>query len=193
MLLCLDIGFGNMGWSVFNKGRLQACGVIKTTKTKKKMVRVADDNAVRCAYIARELSEIISTYKVKGVVGEAPSGGSQNASAAVKMALAMGTAVGVFESRNIPAEWYTPGDIKKAAVGRATGTKHEIMMVVAERLGLKVEKKKIKAPRSKLGYRIDYRFHAVGRKWPGGTFEHIADSICAYWAANTGVLVKMFG
>ncbi len=63
MLLSLDVGFKNTGWTVFDNGSPVKCGCIITEKSKKKGVRTADENAYRAAQLARKLKDIVNTYQ----------------------------------------------------------------------------------------------------------------------------------
>jgi crossover junction endodeoxyribonuclease RuvC len=182
MLLSLDIGFSATGWSLFQGGNLIFCGVIKTEKTRKKNVRVADDNAYRCMQIANDLKEIITSYQVNAVIGELPHGGSENARAASHMGMAVGVIVGVAGAFSLPCEWCTPYDVKKALCGSLKASKQEVMDAVARKYGwMKTKKNK----------RVTYSIGDLS--FPKITFEHVADSIGAYEALRLGNLVKMFG
>lgn len=169
MLLSLDVGFRNMGWVVFHGGKIFACGVIETEKARNKQTRVADDNAWRSAELAKGLQEIIQTYNVRGVIGELPSGGAQNAIAMSQMSMATAVASAVCALLDIPCEWVSPGDLKKALVGKRSASKEEIMIRVR---GLYPE---ADFPMTK------------------GKFEHVADAVGAYHALKNGNLVRLFG
>lgn len=167
-VLVLDIAFANMGWSVIEGGNVVAFGTIRTEKSKKKTVRVSDDRATRAALLAEELNQIIVGHKPKGILGELPSG-AQNAAAATSMAYAAGVVVGVATSHGLPCEWISEGDSKKAAIGKRTGTKEEMM---------------------------DWARSAhPGVVFPSAKchFEHVADSLAAYNGLKHGVLARAFG
>ena len=183
MLLACDAGFANFGWAVMEKGIVRNVGVIVTSKCKKKSVRVSDDYATRSAKIASSLQDIILMYGVDGIIGELPSGGAQSAKAACMMSISTAIVSSVAAIYELPTEWCTPGDVKKAVAGRLSAPKHEIMDRIAESYGWKVEKK---------GNRVTY--FPCDQKYPKGTFEHVADAIGAYWALkDVGNLVKIFG
>lgn len=187
MLLALDIGFSHTGWSVWERGKLLDFGCIHTEKSKKKSARVADDNAARCAKLARELNGLIDEFIVQGIVGELPSGGAQSAAAIKHMAMASGVVAAVAVSRDIPVEWATPTDVKKAITGKRSATKNEIMDRVCSRLKGERDEK----PHGR-GKRVRYTlpgFPTVGPK----DFEHVADSMGAYWALQDDLLVRTFG
>ncbi len=168
MLLCLDIAFANTGWSALDKGVPVAWGTIRTEKDKRKSTKVSDDKASRAALFASELSDVINQYKPLGIVGELPSG-SQNANAANLLGWAGGIVVATATVYGIPCEWISEGDSKKAALGRRTGTKEEMMEWA--------------------------RATFPGSDFPKAKthFEHIADSLAAYNGLKNGVLVRAFG
>lgn len=168
MLLTLDIAFKNLGWAMLDKGVIVDYGTIRTEKTKKKNVLVSDDKATRAATIALELHDIINKYNPGGIVGELPSG-SQNASAANLLGWASGIVVGLAAYHNLPCEWISEGDSKKAALGVRSATKESMMTWAAETFP------NIKFPAAKCH------------------FEHVADSLGAYNGLKSGVLVRMFG
>ena len=191
MLLSLDVGFAKTGWSVFDGGQPVACGITQQPKSAKKSVRTADDNVFRAGLLATSLKSIIEQYGCKAVIGELPSGGAQSASAMRDMAAATCTIAGVVACLGIPCEWCTPRDVKIAATGLQSGTKEEIMLAVCRRYYWQIDLKtrtNIKGTEVK-----SYTFYVLGKKYPGGVFEDIADSIAAYWALSTGNMVKMFG
>jgi Holliday junction resolvasome RuvABC endonuclease subunit len=172
MLLSLDVGFANMGWAVFEDGVVQGCGTIITQKSKKKTTRAADDYAARASRLARELSEIISEYNVKGIVGELPSGGAQNAKAMAQMNMATAVVSAVATLQSLPTEWTTPNEVKLAVTGYRSATKKEIKDTI----------------RKKFKDKGGYLFPKAE-----GVFEHIADAVGAYLASQDGNLVRMFG
>jgi len=168
MLLALDVAFANMGWSVLEGGKIAAFGTIRTEKDKRKTTRVSDDRAARAAYLACELDIVIKTSNVKGIIAELPSG-SQNAVAASLMAYASGVVVGVAAANNLPCEWISEGDSKKAAIGKRSATKEE-MMEWARAAYPGVEFPKAKCH-----------------------FEHVADSLAAYNGLKHSTLARAFG
>lgn len=168
-LLALDVGFAKMGWCIFIGGEPIEWGIIKTAKTKKKMVRVADDNASRAAYVAKELAEILDTFEVEGVVAEIPHGGAQSAKAMAFMASATALVSAVLSILDVPVEYVTPSEVKKAICGKLSASKDEMMEGVRNRYS------HISFPTTK------------------AQFEDVADAIGAYIAARDGNLVKLFG
>lgn len=167
-ILALDIAFANLGWAVFQNGKPVAYGTLKTEKDARKTVKASDDRASRAAVLAEGLKYIIGQYGPQGIVGELPSG-SQNAVAAYLMAMASGVVVGVASANGLPCEWISEGDSKKAALGKRTATKEEMMDWCRGAWG-EVEFPKIKSH-----------------------FEHVADACAAYNGLKSGVLVRAFG
>jgi len=182
MLLSLDVGFANMGWAVFHNKKPVALGSISSSKSKRKGLRVADDNADRAIYISSELNKLIYSTNCSAIIGELPSGGSQNAKAAYQMGIATGIVSALVSFHGLPCEWCIPGDIKKAVTGKRNATKEEIMDTVAS----KYEWLHRKKGNSTLYYTSVGTFNK-------GSFEHIADAIGTYWALQNNNLVKMFG
>lgn len=194
MIISLDIGFSNTGWSIFDKGGLLAVGIIQTKKTEKRMIRVSDDNIRRCVEIANELDILKQKYKLQGLLGELPSG-SQNARAANQFGLIIGTVGVAAHFLGLPAEWCSQQEVKKAVSGNRFATKDEIMQAICELTGTKKTEKVISINKGKRSGKntIKKTYHLLGKKFPESKFEHIADSIGVYMAMKTGNLVKMFG
>jgi Holliday junction resolvasome RuvABC endonuclease subunit len=168
-LLALDVGFAKMGWCVFDNGEPIAFGIIKTAKSGKKNVRVADDRAYMAGYLAAELKRVICDHKVCGCVGELPSGGAKSAKAMAYMAAGIAVASSVLSVLKIPVEWTTPTEGKMALCGKRNASKVEMMDAV----------------------RKEYP-HIL---WPKvkAKFEDVADAVGAYRAAKDGTLVRLFG
>lgn len=184
MLLSLDVGFSNTGWSIWENGRLIKCGVIETEKSNRKSARVADDNAERSAKIAREIRALVDENFIQGIVGELPSSGGQSARAISHMAMATACIAASAALLNIPVEWTTPNEVKVAMTGMRSASKREMMDEAIKRIpGAQCEKEK---------RALWFVIPGVGR-FCAGTFEHIADSIGAYFALRDGLLVRTFG
>lgn len=166
--MALDIAFANLGWAAIREGVPVGYGVIRTVKDKRKTVRVADDKAARAAELASGLVNLVRTFNPDGIVGELPHG-SINASAANLLGYASGVVVGVATAFNLPCEWISEGDSKKAAIGKRTGTKEEMMKWATATFDIQMK------PKSR------------------SQFEHIADALAAYNGLRNGVLVRAFG
>ena len=168
MILSADVGFKNLGYTLWHKGKLMKCGCIITDKAKGKTTRVSDDNAFRSAQLALSLKDVIKAHKVQGIVGELPSGGALSAKAMCKMAMATAVISAVASVMEIPVEWTSPNDVKLAVCGMRSATKDEMM--------------------DKVRAMYDFAFPSTKTD-----FEHIADSVGAYLALRNGNLVKLFG
>ena len=194
MIISLDIGFSNTGWSIFNKGGLLDIGVIQTKKTAKRMIRVSDDNVRRCVEIANELDKLKQKHGLQGVLGELPSG-SQNARAANQFGLIIGTVGVAAHLLGLPAEWCSQQEVKKAVTGNRFGGKGDVMTAICDIVGVTKTTKIIKITKGKRKGKetVKTTYHIMGKKFPESKFEHIADSIGVYMALKTGNLVKMFG
>lgn len=194
MLLCLDIAFENIGWSIFDGKRPVALGLIHAPKSGKKIVRIADERADRCATMVGDLMGLVSQYEIPGIIGELPSG-SQNAAAANLLGWAAGLVVSMCRILELPAEWVNQNDVKIATTGKKNATKHEIMDNVARRYGWERSEKVIQITKGKRKGKTTRQvtYQALGEKYPAGKFEHIADSIGVYWASRDRNLVRLFG
>lgn len=182
MLASFDIGFANTGYVIFDNKKPIACGVIKTEKTTKKNTRVSDDHSARSIVLAKNIDDLIYNYEIEGIIGELPSGGAQNARAMAFMMSAISIISSVGALCDLPMEWATPTDVKKAVTGKRSATKEEMMLRISQKFEFKIIKKK---------KRIDY-ITPFG-KFPKGQFEHIADAFGVYLALQNDNLVKMFG
>jgi Holliday junction resolvasome RuvABC endonuclease subunit len=182
MVLSLDVGFKSTGWTVWKQGEPYDCGVIITEKSQKKSTRTADDHSARAAKMAGDILSICTKYDVQAVVGELPSGGAQSYKAGVMMGMATAVVSSVFEILEIPCEWTTPNEVKIAMTGYRSATKDEMMEAALEKFGGTIRPS---------GRSRKYEF--CGKEFPAGMFEHIADSIGAYLALQSGNLIKMFG
>lgn len=194
MLISLDIGFSHTGWSIFDKGGLVDIGLIETEKTEKKMIRTSDDNVRRCIDIADSLDTLKQKYKIQGMLGELPAG-TQNARAANHFGLIIGTVGVTAHFLNLPAEWCSQQEVKKAVAGDRFATKDEIMKIICEITGTKKIEQIVLIKKGKRKGKTTIRktYHLLNKKFPESKFEHIADSIGVYMALKTGNLVKMFG
>lgn len=166
-ILAVDAGFVSCGWAVLNGGAIVAAGCIRTEKSsRKKTIRVADDDAERCQVLARELARIIRAHHVAGIVAELPSAGAKGARAIGCMARAAAILATVAELLQIPAEWCTPQEVKKIT-GRKDVSKEDVEAVVLKRW-----------PDAPLPTAKCER-------------EHVADALGAYIAAENGTLVRL--
>ena len=181
-LMSLDVGFSATGYVIWENNKPVACGVVKTESTTKKTVRTADDNSSRSMEMANAFKRIIKEHDVKGIVGELPSGGAQSARAITHMALATGVVSAVAAMAGIPCEWCTPIDNKKVMTGKRSASKEEMMNEAVRRCGGSYRTS---------GRACYYRLTKELDEYPGGSFEHIADAVGAYYALENCTLVKL--
>ncbi|MBE7462882.1 MAG: hypothetical protein HS116_05230 [Planctomycetes bacterium] len=166
-ILTLDAGFTSTGWAVLEGGGIVAAGCIRTERSaKKRGIRVADDDADRCATIARGLAGIVQNYAIRGIVCEAPSGGAKGARAIACMARAGAIVATVAELLALPCEWVTPQAVKRTA-GTGAVSKADVEAVILRRW------QDAPLPRLKCER------------------EHVTDALGAYLAAEHGQLVRM--
>jgi len=127
-ILTNDPSIRAWGWVVINgKGRILEKGCIKTeTAGKKRRIRKGDEDVHRTEEIVEELLRVIKKYNIQYILSELPHG-SQNASAAKMIGICVGIIVGISKPLDIGVEWYSEGDSKKAAYGRVSGDKQEMI------------------------------------------------------------------
>jgi len=199
MLLCLDVAFSHLGWSVFERGIPLDGGVIEAQVDGKKKRLVSDERADRCASMVNQILDIIDKNNIRGtpirgVIGELPSG-SQNAAAANQLGIASGMVVTLCLLKDLPAEWVSQNDVKRAVTGKLSATKEEIMNKVAVWYKWPMEEKVIEIGKGKRAGQTSTQvtYCAFGKRFPKGLFEHVADSIGVYWSSRHRNLVRMCG
>lgn len=196
MLLTCDVAFSHFGWVAIDGEKPIACGVIETEKTKRKGILVSNDYFARSTKLVSELESVISTYSVKGILAELPSGGAKSSRAAIQMNMATGLVAAVAHFMKLPSEFCTPGDVKMATVGSKSASKLEIMDFVIEYFGGKKIIKNVKCrttAKCPEGIRIDSTYHFLGQKFGVGKFEHIADALGVWiYLKNNGNLIRLF-
>ena len=193
-LLALDMAYGNIGYTVWRKGKPVDCGVIMSEKCKDRKLRVSDWQADQCAEMAMKLKGLIEDHDIRGIVGEIP-GGSQSAKAAKCNGMVTALVASVAYIIGVPVEYCTPDAVKKATAGKKNASKTEIMDWVVGRFGGRKAVTEVKVTKGKragkVSERVDYMF--LEAKFPKTKFEHVADSVGAYMASRSGNLVRMFG
>lgn len=187
MLLSLDVGFRNMGWSAIDdKSReLIDCGVIQTRKAKDKRIKYTDQFYKNAQDLFHGLSELVKKVEPFAMIGELPHGGGQNARAIAQMMSAISIVSGVSFFHDLPTEWCTPTDVKMAVTGKQNASKMDIMLAIAKKFEIPIEQKEIGCrvtKKNKNGTRTERRFVFKDRRINEGRFEHIADSCGAYLA-----------
>lgn len=197
MLLTCDIAFTHFGWVALNDGKPEACGVIETEKTKRKGILVSNDYFNRSIKIATELDEVVKTFGIKGILGELPSGGAKSSRAAIQMNMATGIVATFCRLKELPAEFCTPNDVKRATIGNLSATKPEIMDFIIKKFPGKKTIKYQKCRVSKNhpdGKKPVYTYHFCGQKFGTTRFEHIADSMGVFmYLKDNGNLAKIYG
>ncbi len=191
-LLCLDIGFSNMGYSLFEHGGLWAQGLLITKKSEKKNVRVSDDYANRCASLTQQVVSLCNNINLIGICAELPSG-TQNARAAAQMSMALAVVASSAFFLNLPTEYYTAQEVKVAATGIKNASKEEIKLAIADKFNFVRTTKESKITKGKRVGKITVReIYSMGaHDYTGGDFEHIADSIGVFLAAQHNNLVRL--
>ena len=129
MILTNDPSFTAWGWAVINANNdeIVRTGCIKTDSNAKKLrIRKGDDRVRRINEIGTELLEIIHEHNVKFIVCELPHG-SQNAAAAVMMGASAAIMELISITQEIPIDYYSEADAKKALLGKSSASKMETM------------------------------------------------------------------
>jgi len=189
MILAVDPGYRNYGVTIWKNDKLINAGCIHTVKSKKKLLRVADDDVQRIQHITRHLSKVIKDYKIKGVLGELPPAGVQNAKAAKGLGIALGLSVALFEEFNLPVEWATPGEVKKA-IGKKNASKENMMSWAIQKQKGAITYNKVFIKKAKKN-RLDPVYWLLDQKFTKNSFEHIADSIGVYEALKESAIGKI--
>jgi Holliday junction resolvasome RuvABC endonuclease subunit len=168
-IMGIDAGFTHTGIVVVEDNKVVHHETVRTKKdSHKKAVRVADDDAERCRVLTAALQKVIQEYEPAAAFVELPSGGAQGARANRTMGMAAAFVVAVLEVFQVPAEWVTPGMVKKAAAGRKDASKQDVQDAVKET--------------------FDWSEHPLGGyKWQ---VEHAADAAGALLAGRGGQLWK---
>ncbi|WP_374712267.1 crossover junction endodeoxyribonuclease RuvC [Symbiobacterium terraclitae] len=163
----IDAGLQGMGVVIARGRTIVYAGTSRTQKSGKKGLRVADDDADRCQQHARFLLGVVQEWKPQGAVVELPSGGAQGARANRSMGLATGVVAAALEAAGLPAEWVTPGAVKKAATGRKDASKDEVEQAVRRAFNWQAQPPRTKAEA-----------------------EHVFDAAGALLAAENGTLLR---
>ena len=174
IVLGIDAGFTATGLTAIELGasgqlsQVIASKCVRTQPTKdKRAVRVADDDAERCMFLARAIQAFLQGWDPRAVVVELPGGGAQGARAIRAMALATGVVSAVLANNGYPVEWVTPQAVKKAATGRRDGSKEDVQQAVIARFDWGEQLPKTAAER-----------------------EHVCDAAGAVMAAEHGALIQ---
>ena len=136
IILSCDPSFTAWGFVVMQDRRVRLAGCIKTEPSAKKLrIRKGDDRVRRASEIIHVLMQVIKENEVVFIVSELPHG-SQNASAAVMIGLVIGILQTLSMTLDIPVEWYSEDDGKKAVTGRKGPSKQDIIDAVDKIYGV---------------------------------------------------------
>ena len=137
-VLTCDPSFTAWGWAVVQNHIVIDHGCIKTVpEAKKRRIRQGDDRVRRTTEIILSLMETIGNHRIAFIVSELPHG-SQNAKAAVMIGVVVGILQAISELWEIPIEWYSENDAKKALLGRVSASKGEVIEVVEQTLDITI-------------------------------------------------------
>lgn len=164
-VLAIDPSLREFGLSVISEGKVLHGYCIKTDpKNKKLRIRKGDDNVRRVSEINEVLLSTLIQYDINYIVSELPSG-TQSASAATALGLAIGIVQTAAMSFDIGIDWYSEGDAKKCLLGKTSAEKIEVFNAIHSK----------------------YKF-----AWPKAQYKRyaIADSLAVYHVArkNSAVL-----
>jgi len=193
MILALDPSYTGYGCSVIDPtGKIINIGTMHTEKSKKKLLRVADDDVQRIMVLTTGLSKVIHRYNIKGVLAELPPSSSQNANAAKGLAMCIALTVALLTELKIPVEWATPNEVKQAMTGKKNASKEEMMAAACKRYNWEIKTKDVYSKQTHKIVRTDSIYMPLGRPMGKNDFEHIADSLGAYEALKNSNVAKMF-
>lgn len=167
--LFLDPAFTHTGWIVIDikDNSFVDCGCISTEKqSKKKRIRVSDDDIRRCKKIAGGIIEIINSYKPKAIALEAPSGGSLSSRSSRCLGMATGIVATLEAYTEIPFLYVTPNDVKVALCGKKRASKEDMM--------------------SKAG-----TIYPEIKELIKGDMEHVADAIGVFKVVEEDPIIRM--
>jgi len=132
-ILACDPSFTAWGYAVLRNKDILEHGCIKTkTEGKKRRIRKSDETSQRISELVNRLKDVIEMHGVNYIVSEAPHG-SQSAVAAVMMGAVVGLLQSMAICLDIPIEWYSEGDAKKAVLGKISASKEEMIKAINKR------------------------------------------------------------
>ena len=177
LILAVDPGFAATGLALMEKADdgnwvpLELKCVRTEKNLAKHAVRVADDDAARIQFAAKEISDMILHNSVKRMVVELPDGGGQSARAVRAMALATGMIVTLAEAHNVAVEYYRPADTRAAAgVPKSVQGRDKVKEIVMAEMAK--------------------RYPSLADFGTKAEREHIADALSCFEAALLGNLVR---
>lgn len=130
-IMAYDPSLTGWGWVILKvDGTVVACGCIKTEpQNKVRRIRKGDDDIRRISEINNILLRRIRHHKVSYFLSELPHG-SQSSSAAKMIGITSAVAQTQAQVLDIPIEWYSEGDAKKALLGKISATKAETIEAI---------------------------------------------------------------
>jgi Holliday junction resolvasome RuvABC endonuclease subunit len=130
VVLTNDPSFTAWGYAVIDNRGIVDSGCIKTApEQKKRRIRASDDRTRRASEIVQALLQLIKDYNVTYILSEAPHG-SQNANAAIMIGMVAGITTAIAECLDIPIEYYSEQDAKKAVLGKKAATKEDMIKAI---------------------------------------------------------------
>lgn len=179
-ILALDVAFANTGFVVFERcaGKWVPSehGIIKTAKeTKKRNMYTADDTDRRIRVICSKLDSLYEKWQPNLAVAELPTGGGKSSSSVKAMAIGASVVTSFTFFRGIPLHNVRPDDVKLATTGTRSASKLHIENVIETLYPAVADK---------------YRSTKSRSGW-SGEFEHVADAIGAFLAAESSPMVRM--
>lgn len=176
-ILAVDIGFGSTGMAVVaitpgGQPELYTYTCLHTKpEHKRRGIYVAHDDVRRAMDITRGIRDYYMLNGCAGLAVELPSGGAQGAKANRAMGIATGLVAALAEVSLWPVEWITPGESRKAAIGRETAPK-----------GQDVKELVINAMAAKYGATLA-ALKVMDK-------EHVADALATFEAAQARQMVR---
>jgi Holliday junction resolvasome RuvABC endonuclease subunit len=126
-ILSNDPSLAGWGWAVTDGDEVLEIGCIKTV-SEHELLKISKPMArtLRVSEIAVQLLEVIRRHNVSLIISELPHG-SQNASAAISIGITIGILQTLSDSLNIPIQYLSEGDSKKALLGKRHAEKSETL------------------------------------------------------------------
>lgn len=139
VVLGLDVGLAALGWAVVDLSadgeRVVDLGTVTTAKSSKRRgVRVADDDVRRCRELAAFLLGVIDRHDVVAIAAELPHG-SKGARAAAALGMAKAILASVAEARGLPIAACSPVELKQATAGSGSASKADVQAALVARFG----------------------------------------------------------
>lgn len=132
IILANDPSLTAWGYVLVQDDKVLKTGCVKTQpENKARKIRKGDDRVRRTGELVDFLLELYNSYTISLILVEQPHG-SRNASSAVMIGIVLGVLKTFATCMDIPIEWYTEGDCKKALLGKVSATKQETIDAIQE-------------------------------------------------------------